>query len=217
MKQGRKVEWSGSTLNYTEEQLSRLFSFVSQMDNKVTRVDYCLDIFGQSFEPSGCVRHIKNRDIITHAQSAIINKDWMKGGFTQYVGTKSSETYTRIYDKAAEQKIEGRWSRVETVYQGDRAEASLQAYLQHKSTRPLIRAHVEFPKWKAWKRVMVGDKAKLTVATRRSNTRHWLLEQVAPAIAKELLLDDDQTFLFEMLDRIKGEYRRLSDRNDIYW
>lgn len=217
MKQGRKVEWSGSTLNYTEEQLSHLFSFVAGMNNKVTRVDYCVDVFGQSFEPSGCVRHLRNRDVITHAKYIPRMQDDWSGGFTQYVGTKSSETYTRIYDKAAEQKIEGRWSRIETVYQGDRAEASLQAYLQHKSTRPLIRAHVEFTKWKAWKRIMAGDKAKLIITPKQTNTREWLLETVAKSIAKELLLDDDQAFWFEMIDRVKMEYRKLSKDDTIDW
>jgi len=218
MKQGRKVEWSGSTLNYSEEHLSQLFTFVAGLDNKITRVDYCLDIFGQSFEPSGCIRHIKNRDFITHAQKAIVNKDWLNEGFTQYVGTKSSETYTRIYDKAAEQKLNGKWSRIETVYQGERAEASMQAYLLHKSTRPLIRAHVEFPKWKAWQRVMVGDKVKLAITPRKSKTREWLLNQVAGSIAKELLLDDDQAFLFELMERVRFEYKRLTkDEQDVEW
>lgn len=216
--QGRKVEWSGSTLNYTEEDLNSLFTFVAGLNNKVTRVDYCLDIFGQSFEPSGCIRHLKSGDFISHARKALLNKDILGEGFTQYVGTKSSETYTRIYDKAAEQKLIGKWSRIETVYQGERAEASLQAYLLHKSTRPLIRAHVEFPKWKAWQRVMAGDKAKLVTTPKISNTRKWLLESVSRTIARELLLDDDQSLLFELMERVRMEYKRLTkDEQDVEW
>jgi DNA relaxase NicK len=212
--QGKYVVLGGSSLDTLEEYRSELYSFTAGLDNKITRVDYCLDIMGGSFNPAAVVSHLRNRNVITHAKAIQrIQDDW-KGGFSQYVGTKSSETYTRIYDKASEQGITGKWSRIETVYQGDRAEASLQAYLLHKSTRPLILAHVDFPKWKAWRRIMSGDKAKLIVSPKETKTRQWLMEQVCPAIAKELLLDDDQSFLFELIDRVKMEYKNLT-KNDL--
>lgn len=216
--QGKMVILSGTSLDTIDTNRQHFYGFVANLDNKITRVDYCLDIFGTKFNPTTVISHIRARDYISHAQSAIQVKDILKGGFSQYVGTKSSETYTRIYDKAAEQKLTGKWSRIETVYQGERAEASLQAYLLHKSTRPLIRAHVEFPKWKSWQRVMAGDKAKLIIAPRSSNTRAWLLNQVAGSIAKELMLDDDQAFLFELMERVRFEYKRLTkDEHDVDW
>lgn len=216
--QGKYVVLDGLSLDTLGENRLELYSFTAGLDNKITRVDYCLDIIGGSFNPFTVVSHLRNRNVITHAREIPrIQDDW-KGGFSQYVGKKGSETYTRIYDKAAEQKQTGKWSRIETVYQGDRAEASLQAYLLHKSTRPLIRAHVDFPKWKAWQRVMSGDKAKLIVAPRETATRKWLLEQVSKSVAKELLLDDDQSFLFDFMERIKLEYRNLTKNdNDIDW
>ena len=215
--QGRLVVLGGSSLDMIGENREQLLSYTAGLDNKITRVDYCLDVIEGLFNPTNVVSHLRNRDVITHARTIPrIQDDW-RGGFSQYVGTKASETYTRIYDKAAEQGVSGKWARIETVYQGDRAEASLQAYLLHKSTRKLILAHVDFPKWKAWRRIMRGDKAKLIVQTRASNTRTWLLEQVAPSIAKELLLDDDQSFLFEMMERVRFEYKRLSKDEQVDW
>lgn len=215
--QGKYVVLDGSSLDMLEESRQELYSFTAGLDNKITRVDYCLDIMEGSFNPQTVVSHLRKKDVITHAREIPrIQDDW-KGGFSQYVGKKGSETYTRIYDKAAEQKQTGKWSRIETVYQGDRAEASFQAYLLHKSTRPLIRAHVDFPKWKAWNRVMSGDKAKLIVSPRITATRAWLLGQVSKSIAKELLLDEDQSFLFELIDRVKMEYKALSKKDDIDW
>jgi len=216
--QGRMVILSGTSLDMIEMDRSHFYGFVAGLDNKVTRVDYCLDIFGTKFNPTAVISHLKGGDYISHARSALKVTDTLLGGFSQYVGTKSSETYTRIYDKAAEQKVTGKWTRIETVYQGARAEASLQAYLLHKSTRPLIRAHVEFPKWKAWQRVMAGDKAKLAIQTKESNTRQWLLTSVAKSIAKELLLDDDQQFLFDLMERVRFEYKRLTkSEQDVDW
>jgi DNA relaxase NicK len=208
--QGRLVVLGGSSLDMLGENRQEFVSFTGGLDNKITRVDYALDILGGSFSPQAVVSHLRNRNVITHARTIPrIQEDW-HGGFSQYVGTKASETYTRIYDKAAEQHITGKWARIETVYQGDRAEASLQAYLLHKSCRKLIRGHVDFPKWKAWQRIMQGDKEKLIITPRISNTRNWLLNQVSTSIAKELLLDDDQTFLFELMERVRMEYKRLT-------
>lgn len=215
--QGRLVVLGGSSLDMLGEYRQEFVSFTGGLDNKITRVDYCLDIIEGSFNPQAVVSHLRSRNVVTHARDIRrITDDW-KGGFSQYVGTKSSETYTRIYDKAAEQKTSGKWSRVETVYQGDRAEASLQAYLLHKSCRKLILAHVDFPKWKAWRRIMSGDKAKLIISSKATNTRRWLMETVSTSIARELLLDDDQHFLFELMDRVKSEYKRLSDGDEIDW
>lgn len=215
--QGKYVVLGGSSLDMLEANRSELYCFTASLDNKITRVDYCLDVIEGSFNPFTVVSHLRKRDVRTHAREIPRLQDDWKGGFSQYVGKKGSETYTRIYDKAAEQKQTGKWSRIETVYQGDRAEASFQAYLLHKSTRPLILAHVDFPKWKAWQRVMSGDKAKLIVAPRETATRKWLLEQVSKSVAKELLLDDDQAFLFDFIERIKMEYKQLTGKDGIEW
>src|SRR5574340_70598 len=209
-KQGRFVLLSGSVLPTLEENVEPFLRHVASLDAKPTRIDFCVDITHSNFNPKQVIGQLRSRNVITHAKKIPrYTDDWQKG-FTQYVGTKSSETYTRIYDKGVEQKTDFSWTRIETVYQGDRAEAALQAYLLHKSTRPLIRAHVDFPKWKAWGRIMQSDKAKLTIAPKQSNTRRWLMESVCGTIAKELLLDEDQAFLFELIDRIRLEYRTLS-------
>lgn len=208
----------GSSLDLLGENREEFLFFTGNLDNKITRVDYCLDIIDGSFNPKTVVSHLRNRDVITHAKEIPRQVDDWKKGFTQYVGKKSSETYTRIYDKAIEQKQEGRWTRIETVYQGDRAEASFQAYLLCGSTRNLILSHVDFPKWKAWRRVMQGNKVKLNIAPHETATREWLLGSVSKTIAKELLLDDDQAFLFELIERVKFEYKTLTkDEHDLEW
>lgn len=48
-------------------------------------------------------------------------------GGTLYIGSRHSNTFTRIYDKAVEQRskglaVEGPWTRVETEYAGERAD-----------------------------------------------------------------------------------------------
>lgn len=215
--QGRLVVLGGLSLDMLGENRQEFVSFTGNLDNRITRVDYCLDVIGGLFNPVTVVSHLRRKDVVTHAKTIPrIQDDW-KGGFSQYVGTKSSETYTRIYDKATEQGVTGKWSRIETVYQGDRAEASLQAYLLHQSCRKLILAHVDFPKWKSWRRIMQGDKEKLIITPKQTNTRKWLLESVSKSIAKELLLDEDQVFLFELMERVRYEYKRLTKDEQVDW
>lgn len=209
-RQGRQVVCSGGVLSSGDFPTEELLNSVFTSDAKATRIDFCLDVMHSDFKPQSCVTHLRTNNCTTHARSIPrIADDW-QGGFTQYVGTKTSETYTRIYDKQAEQKTDYSWVRVETVYQGARAEPALQAYLQHKSTRRLILAHVDFPKWKAWRRVMSGDKAKLNYAPRVSATRKWLLGQVSKSVAKELAQDEDEAFLFEFIDKVREEWRELT-------
>lgn len=216
--QGRMTIMDGCASSILGENREEFLCWLNQMDARPTRLDYSLDITHSNFNARGCVQHLRNGLVRTHSQSALQVHDEFKGGFTQYLGTKTSETYTRIYDKAMEQKTDFSWTRVETVYQGARAEASLAAYLQHKSVRPLILAHVDFPKWRAWQRVMSGNVAKLAIPFRETRTRAWLLSQVAKSIAREIAMDEDQKFLFELIDRVRFEYKMLTkDKQDVDW
>lgn len=208
-RQGHQVVCSGGVLTADGFPIDGMLISVGQSAAKCTRIDFCLDIAHSDFRPKACISHLRARDVVTHARKIPKYEDDWQGGFTQYVGTKASETYTRIYDKQAEQKTDYAWVRVETVYQGARAEPALSSYLQHKSTRRLILSHVDFPKWKAWRRVMSGNKAKLTYPPRKSATREWLLNQVAKSIAKELKQDDEHAFWFEFSDAVRNEYREL--------
>jgi len=213
--QGHYVICSGGVCTSLGFPVEQYLIHLAGSNAKATRIDFCLDVMNSAFNPKAAVSHLRARDVVTHARSIPKQSDDWKGGFTQYVGTKTSETYTRIYDKAAEQKLSGNWTRIETVYQGERAEPALHAYLAHKSTRRLILAHVDFPKWKAWRRVMRADKAKFNYPTRISSTRKWLLTQVSLSLAKELAQDESHEFLFEFLDAARSAYRELVGVDEI--
>lgn len=213
--QGKMVLLDGSASSILGENQEDFLRWLGSMDAKPTRLDFALDITHTSVKAQGCVQHLRSGAIVTHAQSAIQTHDEFRGGFTQYLGTKTSETYTRIYDKSKEQEVNYPWVRVETVYQGSRAEAALHAYLQCKSTRQLITRHVDFPKWRAWQRIMSGDIVELYIPPKQTNTRKWLLSQVAKSIAKELAMDEDHTFWFLLREQIQLELIALDKSGDI--
>jgi hypothetical protein len=212
--QGRYVVLPGVASGILQENQFDFLQWVNTPDRKATRIDYALDITHSRLSVAMASAHLLHGAVRTHAQSALRINDTLGTGDTQYVGKKTSETYTRIYDKGTEQKTDYSWLRVETVYQGERARPSLASYCQHKSTRTLIQHHVDFPAWRDWTSIMQGRLVKLDTPPRETATRAWLLGQVATALAKELRRDDDHTFWFDFSNRVNDELLRISQKDD---
>jgi len=89
--QGRMVVMSGSASAILGDYREEFLQWLHFMDARATRIDYALDIMYSDFNPKSCIQHIRNKTVKTHAQSAIQVTDEFKGGFTQYLGTKTSE------------------------------------------------------------------------------------------------------------------------------
>lgn len=211
--QGRYIVLPGVASGTLQDNQLEFLRWLNTTDRKPTRIDYALDITHSQLNARTASAHLLHGAVVTHAKSALTVNDTLGEGYTQYVGKKTSETYTRIYDKQSEQKTDYSWIRVETVYQGDRASPSLKAYCINKSTRSLIKRHVDFPAWHDWQSIMSGTVAKLETTAKTTATRAWLLGQVANALAKELLRDEDHAFWFEFKDRVGEELLRIEGNN----
>jgi len=205
LKQGRSVVLAGVASGILRENQFNFLQWVSTTKRKATRIDYAIDITHSSFRTSMVRRHLKAGEAVTHALSALQTGDIFLEGDTQYVGRKGSETYTRVYDKKAEMGADFSWTRIETVYQGERAKPSLEAYCKGASCGQLIRRHVDFPEWEDWNRIMVNPRAEVHIPSHISRTREWLLGTVAKSMAREISLDDDHTFWFDFIERVKAE------------
>lgn len=211
---GKHVIVSGSSLAGIQDKATDFLAHIVGSGYKVTRIDFAVDIMYSDFNPRNASYHIEKRQVKTHATKSPKWADAMADGYTQYIGKKTSEAYTRVYDKGAEMGVNFRWVRVETVYQGERALPAAKTYLQCGDCRALVRAHVDFPRWKKWMYVMETDTVKVATVYKQSNTRNWLLEQVTKSLAKEMTLDDDQEFYLIFLQRVREEYLRLTSNKD---
>lgn len=211
-KQGRRVVLSGAASAILGANQLDFLQWVNTTDRKATRIDYALDITHSKLTPKVVRRHLLAGEAVTHAISFLRNGELIQEGDTQYVGRKSSETYTRIYDKAAEQHSDFAWTRLETVYQGERARPSLAAYCECQSTRPLIARHIDFPEWADWIQIMSRDVVQLSMPQHQTATRAWLLSQVAKAMAKELARDEDHIFWFDFQASVNKELARLEEK-----
>lgn len=210
--QGKRVVLAGVASATLGENQWHFLSWLNNSERRATRIDYALDVTHSRFTPALVRRHLLNGEGRTHAQSALRTGELIKSGDTQYIGRKTSETYTRIYDKASEQHESFAWTRVETVYQGERARPSLQSYCQCQSTRPLIARHIDFPEWRDWLQIMSRDVVQFNMPQHETATRAWLLGQVAKAMAKELHADEDHLFWFDFQNAINIELDRLEDK-----
>lgn len=99
----------------------------------LTRVDIAHDDFSGVSSAKGALEAYQAGQCVTRSRCW----EWRTGGNrgpeqvengTLYIGSRQSDTFTRIYNKAAEQKqrgkaVEGPWTRFEVEYKRDRANA----------------------------------------------------------------------------------------------
>lgn len=213
--QGKRIVLAGQASATLGDNQQDFLLWVHNSGRKATRIDYAVDILHSRFTPKVVRRHLLLGDYVTHAKSLLVTGELIKDGDTQYIGRKTSETYTRVYDKAAEQSVDFSWTRIESVYQGQRAKPSLEAYCQCQSTRPLITRHIDFPEWADWVRIMSRDVVEFSMPQHETATRAWLLSQVAKAMAKELARDEDHLFWFDFQQSVKSELEKIEGKDDI--
>lgn len=216
--QGKSTVLDGASLDTMREDLSIILHGVNTPERKATRIDFAIDITHSKLRPETASEYLRRGEFLSHASSARRIDDSLIEGYTQYVGTKYSDTYTRIYDKAVEQKTPYAWVRIETVYQGERAKPALSALLSGKSIGSLICSHVDFPTWNDWKQIMPSERVKLQIQKKETRTRAWLLSTVAKSIANELAMDEEHSFWFELQSSVAKELAILEKKADnIEW
>lgn len=100
------------------------------IENKATfsRLDLAVDDYKGYFTIKQIKRYVKDRLLQSKFKSAIsIEKLCIEDGQTQgetiYFGSESSRIRIRMYDKAAEQKVDGHWVRTEIQFRDERADA----------------------------------------------------------------------------------------------
>jgi phage replication initiation protein len=158
----------------------------------------------------GAARDWESRSFTTRAKS--VGGQWSGGqdkdfGYTLGFGVRGSETYVRMYDKAAQQGVSDAWIRCELEFRRERASAAI-AMLGNEGLRGIagvLRSHLDFKcdresrlgaavtrlKRKTtvgwWLSFLDGcDKAQLAIKpVVRSVERSldWIQKQVAPALA----------------------------------
>lgn len=200
---GTHIIWGGESLKKINISASGLVQSLSGVHFRFTRLDFAVDIRGWKLKPHHATNRIKRREIITRAKKCPHQDDPMFGGETQYVGTKASSLFLRIYDKAAQMGVDEDWTRAELVAQGRRAQAASFAVIRGEDYRALVMGFVRFPTWAKWNKVMATNAVTIPYEKKPSATEKWLLKQCAPALAHVLEDHEDDAFWFQFIEAVR--------------
>ena len=184
---------------------------------KVTRLDVAIDIFNPELRPRHIYAALDRKDLksIWRSWREVAQKD-LDAGHTVYGGGLESEKRIRIYDKAAEQGVEGVWTRYEMVFSGKRADEVWQAIKGLRTdaellpyARALLTSMVDFPDWQTWRDEFgeAGVVQWVEVPRVESDTWRWLVAQVMPTFRN----DYERTGNWGLLERFVRECKGNMD------
>lgn len=138
------------------------------------------------------------------------------GGKTLYIGSRESDKFARLYDKAKEQKIDGDWKRLEIELKGDVAKEyarviamhpndTIQSFCWSTAKKMLYTDHANYPAFgKASEAVFMPKVQKQT------DTEKWLSTQIIPIVEKFVRENPDSTIYDEMIDAlIRAKHKKL--------
>lgn len=188
-----------------------LINMLTHEDISFTRIDLALDIKDNSIEFNQLLTYLNNNHIVTRFKKykyiveKEINEDGQQVlGESIYFGSRSSNIFVRIYDKAKQMKVEGSWIRIEIVYKNNHANA-LALYIAQgeknlgKLFSQTLNNYIRFVeksddsnkrRWKTadfWERILEDSKRiKLSFKGEEvdpKKTADWFKTKVAPSLA----------------------------------
>lgn len=208
---GTHIIWNGDACRQSAEPSLSLIKYLGCFGFTFTRIDLAIDLINCNIDPAQATEEIKNDRIKTRAKQFPFWADAKTKGYTQYIGKKTSEVYCRIYDKAAEMGVQQDHTRVELVVRHNRANYAAQTLVQHRDFRSFVLAYATFPTWDEWLQAMDAPEIKLPSERKETNTRLWLINACAPALAREIVLSGDTQFYERFKDAVAGLCEQLSN------
>lgn len=228
----------------SKESLLSLIDRLNINNARLTRIDLALDDFkGDLIQFDELVDDIKKGNIVSKWKSSteIIKRDLngKKLGQTISVGSRASNTFLRIYDKALEQKVKGIWYRVEIEIKKSNAEEVQKIINEHTASKIMkgvlnnyMRIVQPNPndsnksRWKTkeyWKNIINGiEKIKLSRRKEEKNIeeiKEWIKKQVGPSLAVIHVLDKGTNNFYnevieESISNLKARHIKLLNKEN---
>lgn len=176
---------------------TELMQWMMNEGAKITRLDLAIDVFDVEIDPAALAAAAR----VPNAPGSA--KKWRvwRGedeGCTAYIGSRKSEKFLRIYDKAAETGDKSRpWTRFELELKGDaaRAAANHLALLSYTERPLFIKGLIKGvfnPADDVFQAAMDAPAEALkTTKDTEDNTLLWLLDTVSRSIAKTMMRRGD--------------------------
>lgn len=196
---GVHVQFAGSAL--TGENVVDRLAYALDSGGSVTRLDIAVDV-AQAWDIPALYELARDGGARTRTKkfSLITSTE----GTTFYAGSRTSQKYLRIYDKGAQLKTSRPWTRIELECKGDFAKGISNLVRSDGLVQipAIIRGFLDFETVPVWNDTMQSqiERVSLPRVEKQSNTRGWLLEQVAPALAK--YAEENPEFLDQFIQRV---------------
>lgn len=207
---GHHVQFSGSALRNIFEchgiQVDALLRSCANAGGRISRLDLAKDLSGEAIDLQAVHKSLEQGNLRGTARkySRVTSND---GGDTIYIGSRQSEKFIRIYDKAAESKLPGElWTRFEIETKSDVARAVASLLL---STSRWTAVFDELANG------MLGDLTILKLGafyslgevpigipkiTRIGDREKWISDQVIPAVAKHWVDNPNSEAVQRLID-----------------
>lgn len=229
----------GCRQHESKESILRLLDRINASKGKLTRIDIALDDHTGDLIPFRKIKKdIIKGNIVTRWKSSVeFNKRDTDGkilGETISLGSRTSDTYIRIYDKALEQRTEGVWNRIELEIKKKNAE-EVQRILAERTIPAIFKGvlnnylRIVIPnendtnkaRWKTrpyWEKIINDiDKIKLSQKAEEKTvdeTKAWLKRQIAPSLAVVSITENgDDTFFKQLIEdaieELKPKHQRM--------
>lgn len=189
---GTHVQYSGGAMEEIRKEHAisgvGLASFHATQGHKITRIDCAVDVFG-GFTANECIARYEDGECKTPLRNARKVQEINGAGATLYLGRRGGDRMVRIYDKAAEQGVNGTWTRVEGEFRSNGAKKAVSNLInqdkQEQAIQGIVKGTVDYPDWGAWQEAMHQEPIDMSVERKKTDkTEEWLKTKVAPALAK---------------------------------
>lgn len=218
-KMGIHMVYSGKTLQKIHEQLGvtrdEMLRFHTSTGGRVSRIDFAIDIREGKIDLKLLWDELEAETAKTKSQHSRTQSGGNKGD-TVYIGSrKKRKKMVRIYDKAKELgDYVSDFIRCELECRGQVAQSSSRLFQDSgydaKTILAMVRAFVDFRDVRQWVDVFTSDPLKIPVGTHETGeTEKWLLNQVAPSLARVML--DNPDFDVEFVKHVSFYLHKLRE------
>jgi hypothetical protein len=182
---------------------------------KFTMIHLAMDINDSALNPHELYEMFMDHQYTGRARYASQIRNSV-GGMTTYIGSWNSARFYRLYDKAAEQGLEGvNWKRLELVLKQDYAqEFGYKFASEAEDSRAIsvfkgvVKSMAMFPH-PDFIKAIEGEVEKLSLPQHKERkTREWILTQVVPAMARYIVETGDDTLVDDFREEFEGALKK---------
>jgi hypothetical protein len=218
-RQGTHVVYTGEPLGVAREMGvtdRELVMHAVEYAGRFTRLDVAVNILDGTLKPADLEHAYMHDGCDTSARAAGRVQTLNTDRDTLYIGSRASERMLRAYNKGAQLGTGEAWIRLELECKKLMAQAVASAIADNANTRAVINRaileFVDFPYLPEWSKALRESDACIPPPTRKMHsTYRWLLEVVAPALARyqfEHPEDDIESVFTALWRRYYAELRK---------